>query len=139
MQYGFRFDECLLLKEYVETEAYYAKWKLLNLFNVETKMSIIVLLFDTCFERSITTGFINCNFHDRMCHFRADVSFVIQWASDLACQLLAIHNEEVARRKDFQGQFEGHFLSTLLPGMEDLPPPFATQAPSPFDLDLPKV
>ncbi|KAJ4442191.1 hypothetical protein ANN_12057 [Periplaneta americana] len=60
------------------------------------------------------------------------------WASDLACQLLAVHNEEVARRKDFQSQFEGHFLNTLFPGMEDLPPPFATQAPSPFDLGLPK-
>jgi len=92
-----------------------------------------------CFERSTTAGCIYCYFRDRMCHFTADVCFVIQWASDLACQLLAIHNEEVARRKDFQGQFEGHFLSTLLPGMEDLPPPFATQAPSSFDLDLPKV
>ncbi|XP_069698604.1 RB1-inducible coiled-coil protein 1 isoform X3 [Periplaneta americana] len=61
------------------------------------------------------------------------------WASDLACQLLAVHNEEVARRKDFQSQFEGHFLNTLFPGMEDLPPPFATQAPSPFDLGLPKL
>jgi RB1-inducible coiled-coil protein 1 len=70
---------------------------------------------------------------------KADVSCVIQWASDLACQLLAIHNEEVARRRDFQSQFEGHFLSTLFPGMEDLPPPFATQAPAPFDLELPQV
>ena len=61
------------------------------------------------------------------------------WASDLACQLLAIHNEEVARRKDFQSQFEGHFLNTLFPGMEDLPPPFATQAPLAFDLGLPKL
>ncbi|PSN56671.1 hypothetical protein C0J52_00056 [Blattella germanica] len=61
------------------------------------------------------------------------------WASDLACQLLAVYNEEVARRKDFQNQFEGHFLNTLFPGMEDLPPPFATQTPSPFDLALPKL
>ena len=94
---------------------------------------------DIYFGKSTTAGCIKCYFHDRICRFKADMSFVIQWASDLACQLLAIHNEEVARRRDFQSQFEGHFLSTLLPGMEDLPPPFATQAPSPFDLDLPKV
>ncbi|XP_021922149.1 RB1-inducible coiled-coil protein 1 isoform X2 [Zootermopsis nevadensis] len=61
------------------------------------------------------------------------------WASDLACQLLAVHNEEVARRREFQSQFEGHFMRNLFPGMEDLPPSFATQAPVPFDLDLPQI
>lgn len=61
------------------------------------------------------------------------------WAGDLACQLCAIHSEEVARRKTFQEQFEGHFLNTLFPGLEDSPPPFATQAPALFDAKLPKV
>ncbi|PNF24637.1 hypothetical protein B7P43_G00746 [Cryptotermes secundus] len=61
------------------------------------------------------------------------------WASDLACQLLVIHNEEVARRRDFQSQFDGHFLNNLFRGMEDFPPPFATQAPLPFDLNLPRL
>nr|CAD7437975.1 unnamed protein product [Timema bartmani] len=63
----------------------------------------------------------------------------LMWASDLACHFLAVHNEEVTRRRDFQSQFDGHFLNTLFPGMEDFPPPFATQAPSIFDSGLPKL
>lgn len=52
---------------------------------------------------------------------------------------MAIYNEEVMRRHDFASQFEGHFLSTLFPGMDDLPPPFAIQAPSIFDSSLPAL
>lgn len=61
------------------------------------------------------------------------------WASDLACQLLTVHNEEITRRREFQSKFEGHFLNNLFPGLEDLPPSFATQAPTVFDNGLPKV
>ncbi|KRT86076.1 hypothetical protein AMK59_2, partial [Oryctes borbonicus] len=61
------------------------------------------------------------------------------WASELACHLLTIHNNEVTRRKEFQTQFEGHFLNSLFPGMDDLPPTFATQAPSVFDSNLPVI
>ncbi|XP_012289130.1 RB1-inducible coiled-coil protein 1 isoform X2 [Orussus abietinus] len=61
------------------------------------------------------------------------------WASNLACQLLTVHSDELARRREFQNKFEGHFLNTLFPGLEDTPPPFATQAPSVFDADLPKL
>ncbi|XP_071633137.1 uncharacterized protein Atg17 isoform X1 [Temnothorax longispinosus] len=61
------------------------------------------------------------------------------WASNLACQLLTVHNEELARRREFQSKFDGHFLNTLFPGLEDTPPPFATQAPSVFDNGLPKL
>lgn len=53
--------------------------------------------------------------------------------------MLTIYNEEIARRKDFQAQIEGHFLSSLFPGMDDFPPSFATQAPSIFDSSLPKL
>ncbi|XP_017768494.1 PREDICTED: RB1-inducible coiled-coil protein 1 isoform X5 [Nicrophorus vespilloides] len=63
----------------------------------------------------------------------------LMWASELACHVLTIHNEEVARRKEFQSMFEGHFLNALFPGMEDMPPTFATQTPSIFDSSLPKV
>lgn len=35
--------------------------------------------------------------------------------------------------------FEGHFLNSLFPGMNDLPPPFATQEPPIFDNKLPKL
>ncbi|XP_021700951.1 RB1-inducible coiled-coil protein 1 isoform X3 [Aedes aegypti] len=66
-------------------------------------------------------------------------SSFLRWASDLACRLMAIYNEEVMRRHDFASQFEGHFLSTLFPGMDDLPPPFAIQAPSIFDSSLPAL
>lgn len=57
----------------------------------------------------------------------------------MACQLLTIYNDEVARRKEFQSQFEGHFLTSLFPGMEDMPPSYATQTPSVFDSGLPKL
>ena len=43
------------------------------------------------------------------------------------------------RREDFSARFEGHFLSTLFPGMDDMPPPFATEAPSIFDSSLPHL
>ncbi|XP_050497688.1 RB1-inducible coiled-coil protein 1 isoform X6 [Diabrotica virgifera virgifera] len=61
------------------------------------------------------------------------------WASELACHLLTIRNEEIVRRKEFQSRFQGHFLSSLFPGMDDLPPDFATQAPPMFDTGLPKL
>ncbi|XP_026289060.1 RB1-inducible coiled-coil protein 1 isoform X1 [Frankliniella occidentalis] len=63
----------------------------------------------------------------------------LAWAGELASQLQAVHSEESSRRRDFQSKFEGHFLNTLFPGMEDCPPPFATQAPTPFDSMLPKL
>ncbi|XP_035915317.1 RB1-inducible coiled-coil protein 1 isoform X2 [Anopheles stephensi] len=66
-------------------------------------------------------------------------SAFLRWASDLACRLMAIHNEEVARRQEFSSLFEGHFLSTLFPGMNDMPPSYAIQAPSVFDSSLPAL
>lgn len=53
--------------------------------------------------------------------------------------MMARHSDEIAKRKNFQSQFEGHFLNPLFPGLDDMPPPFATQAPSIFDYNLPKV
>lgn len=70
---------------------------------------------------------------------KSSVFFAFQWASDLSCRLLAIYNEEYEKRKDFLSQFEGHFLQSLFPGFEDNPPAFATQAPVPFDVNLPQV
>uniref|UniRef100_A0A1B6EGD0 RB1-inducible coiled-coil protein 1 n=1 Tax=Clastoptera arizonana TaxID=38151 RepID=A0A1B6EGD0_9HEMI len=61
------------------------------------------------------------------------------WSSDLACHLCAVHSEEVVRRQNFQSQFEGHMLNFLFPGLEDVPPTFATQAPDLFDTKLPKL
>ncbi|KAF5305192.1 hypothetical protein FQA39_LY09280 [Lamprigera yunnana] len=70
---------------------------------------------------------------------RAFSQAFLSWASELACYLLTIHNEEITRRKEFQSNFENHFLSSLFPGMEDLPPSFAIEAPSIFDSSLPKL
>lgn len=64
-------------------------------------------------------------------------SSFLRWASDLSCRLMTIYNEEVMRRHDFASQFEGHFLNTLFPGMDDMPPTYAIQAPSIFDSSLP--
>ncbi|XP_050530865.1 RB1-inducible coiled-coil protein 1 [Daktulosphaira vitifoliae] len=61
------------------------------------------------------------------------------WSSDLACHMMARYSDEIAKRKNFQSQFEGHFLNPLFPGLEDMPPPYATQAPSIFDNNLPKL
>ncbi|KAL0119773.1 hypothetical protein PUN28_007898 [Cardiocondyla obscurior] len=61
------------------------------------------------------------------------------WARNLACQLLTVHSEELARRREFQSKFDGHFLNTLFPGLEDTPPSFATEAPSDFDNALPNI
>ncbi|XP_052892880.1 RB1-inducible coiled-coil protein 1 isoform X2 [Anopheles moucheti] len=66
-------------------------------------------------------------------------SAFLKWASDLACRLMMIYNEEVARRDNFAKMFEGHFLSTLFPGMNDMPPSYAIQAPSVFDSSLPAL
>ncbi|CAH0749126.1 unnamed protein product [Diatraea saccharalis] len=63
----------------------------------------------------------------------------IMWATDLAAKLLKIHDEEVGRRQEFNTLFEGHFLRSLFPGMTELPPSFATQAPPVFDARLPKL
>ncbi|KAG6438968.1 hypothetical protein O3G_MSEX000370, partial [Manduca sexta] len=63
----------------------------------------------------------------------------LAWATDLAEKLHKIHDEELNRRQEFNAMFEGHFLKSLFPGMTEIPPAFATQAPPPFDERLPKL
>lgn len=65
-------------------------------------------------------------------HFRS-------WSQELACDTHTIYNEEIMRRQDFSVIFEGHFLNTLFPGMEDVPPPYATEVPAQFDSLLPTL
>lgn len=43
------------------------------------------------------------------------------------------------RRDEFTKIFDNHFLNTLFPGMDDMPPSFATEAPSIFDSSLPNL
>ncbi|XP_055683353.1 RB1-inducible coiled-coil protein 1 isoform X2 [Lutzomyia longipalpis] len=66
-------------------------------------------------------------------------SAFLLWASDLASHLTTIYSEEVVRRQEFWSMFEGHFLCTLFPGIEDMPPSYATVAPSTFDASLPNL
>ncbi|XP_013181334.1 PREDICTED: RB1-inducible coiled-coil protein 1 isoform X1 [Papilio xuthus] len=63
----------------------------------------------------------------------------LKWATDLAEKLQKIHEEEVNRRQEFNSLFEGHFLKNLFPGMTELPPAYATQAPPVFDARLPNI
>lgn len=62
-----------------------------------------------------------------------------QWANDLANHLLTIHDVELSRRQDFAALFENHFLNALFSGLDDMPPPFATRAPTAFDVSLPNL
>ncbi|GAB0094475.1 RB1-inducible coiled-coil protein 1 [Sergentomyia squamirostris] len=66
-------------------------------------------------------------------------SAFLTWASDLAGHLMQIYSDEVMRRQEFWAMFEGHFLCTLFPGMDDMPPAYATEAPSMFDSSLPNL
>ena len=60
-------------------------------------------------------------------------------SSVLAANFSAIHAEELKTRHIFQEKLNKHFLSTMFKGMDDVPPPFATQEPEPFDLNLPNL
>ncbi|XP_075524747.1 uncharacterized protein LOC142557066 isoform X1 [Dermacentor variabilis] len=63
----------------------------------------------------------------------------LQWAGTLSSQCQQLHQHEVQARRDFNSQFSKHFLHALFPGMDDLPPPFATRNPKPFDDNLPPL
>lgn len=43
------------------------------------------------------------------------------------------------RRQEFSNNFEGHFLTSLFPGMDDMPPSYGTIAPTIFDSSLPPL
>lgn len=63
----------------------------------------------------------------------------LQWAGTLSSQCQQLHQNEVQTRRDFNSQFSKHFLHALFPGMDDLPPPFATRNPRSFDDNLPSL
>lgn len=63
----------------------------------------------------------------------------LEWAGSLSSHCQKLHQDEVETRKAFNSQFSKHFLRTLFPGMQDLPPPFATRNPKPFDDHLPPL
>ncbi|OXU25019.1 hypothetical protein TSAR_004978 [Trichomalopsis sarcophagae] len=63
----------------------------------------------------------------------------LSWSNDLVDQMQALHSQELNKRTKFHSKFEGHFLNELFSGLDDIPPAFATEAPSPFDDGLPNL
>ncbi|KAG0413184.1 hypothetical protein HPB47_009658 [Ixodes persulcatus] len=63
----------------------------------------------------------------------------LEWAGSLSSHCQKLHQNEVETRNAFNSQFSKHFLRALFPGMQDLPPPFATRNPKPFDDHLPPL
>eukprot|EP00095_Tigriopus_kingsejongensis_P007557 maker-scaffold104_size368486-snap-gene-2.42 protein:Tk07557 transcript:maker-scaffold104_size368486-snap-gene-2.42-mRNA-1 annotation:"rb1-inducible coiled-coil protein 1" len=57
----------------------------------------------------------------------------------LSAKFSTIHSEEVTFRRNFQNKLKRHFLSKMFPGMDDLPPPYATESPGVFDHHLPHI
>lgn len=50
-----------------------------------------------------------------------------------------LHKKEVEVRTQFQEKLETHFLSSMFPGLDELPPDFATESPREFDVCLPRI
>ncbi|XP_068228950.1 RB1-inducible coiled-coil protein 1-like isoform X2 [Palaemon carinicauda] len=63
----------------------------------------------------------------------------VEWATALSAESLEVWEREVGTRRKFLQQFSSHFLASLFPGLDDLPPDFATQPPDKFDDNLPKL
>ena len=60
-------------------------------------------------------------------------------AISIAENFNTLHHEEMALRVNFHAKLKKHFLSKMFPGMEDLPPSFATEKPDKFDHLLPLI
>ncbi|CAG0920024.1 unnamed protein product [Notodromas monacha] len=61
------------------------------------------------------------------------------WSSEVATRAQELYEEEVTFREGLNNQLRSHFLLQLFPGMNELPPDFATKAPDLFDQSLPNV
>ncbi|RWS26796.1 RB1-inducible coiled-coil protein 1-like protein [Leptotrombidium deliense] len=63
----------------------------------------------------------------------------MNWSEELVKHVTSSYSDEVSRRHTFAAEYSGHFLRNLFPGMGDIPPPFATEPPKPFDVQLPNI
>lgn len=71
---------------------------------------------------------------------RRNFSFLfLQWAKNLSGQCQELHKNEILMRQQFNSQIAHHFLRTLFPGLDDVPPSFATEDPRSFDEKLPPL
>lgn len=63
----------------------------------------------------------------------------LPWAQRMAELSSNIHRKEKQNRSAFTEDVSSHFVCTLFPGLNDMPPPYAVDAPEPFDLFLPQL
>lgn len=63
----------------------------------------------------------------------------LKWAGTLSVHCTEVYRQEVDHRRNYNAQIRCHFLRSLFPGLEDLPPAFATKNPRTFDDRLPSV
>ncbi|XP_011196973.2 RB1-inducible coiled-coil protein 1 [Zeugodacus cucurbitae] len=126
--------------------------RLTRIVHVENSMSEFdnrLLFYLRCLRRAERHLQIIEQIHQAPCMYVAAVTEVVRrkmfsgefriWATKLAEDLEIIHNEEIKRRQQFNETFDGHFLSKLFPGMNDMPPAFANESPTIFDARLPNI
>lgn len=70
---------------------------------------------------------------------RAFSEHYLERSRSLSDRFTRLHGEELAAREAFQAKMRRHFLSKMFPGMDDLPPEFATARPADFDDRLPAI
>ena len=63
----------------------------------------------------------------------------LDWADHLSTHFSLLYTKEVEHRKKFNSILENHFLMSLFHGIDDIPSAFATQPPTLFDQNLPKI
>ncbi|CAD6995836.1 unnamed protein product [Ceratitis capitata] len=126
--------------------------RLSRMVHVENSMSEFdnrLLFYLKCVRRAERHLQVMEQIHQAPCMYMAAVTEVVRrkifsqefrlWATKLADDFDTIHNEEISRRRQFNANFEGHFLNKLFPGMNDMPPAFANEIPLLFDAHLPNI
>lgn len=64
----------------------------------------------------------------------------LHWANSVAKISQELYRKELETRTNFDAKIGDHFLANLFPGLtRTYPPPFANQAPDPFDTKLPRI
>lgn len=66
-------------------------------------------------------------------------SLYLKWAGGLSAHCKEVYRNELAQRRAYKEQTRSHFLRKLFPGLDDVPPPYATSTPEIFDDRLPPV
>ena len=70
---------------------------------------------------------------------RAFTEQYMKKAVSIAETFSTLNDEELTLRTNFHVKLRKHFLSKMFPGMEDMPPSFASARPKDFDKNLPVI